>query len=150
MVGQAASHKGLGMSESAKRQTKITLRKRIIRRIANGGTSPIVGQAYLERSSSPNAGQGKTLNSNRGVLTDKKQIMDYSLPGDPSMGIHLTHNDNLHHAMNVYIRRPFKNAKDQKKVNDAAKYITLKDGLSRPGNFINEDSIGKSLIKNKS
>ena len=149
MVGQAASHKGLGMSES-KRQTKVTLRKRIIRRIANGGTSPIVGQAYLERSSSPNAGMGKLINSNRGVLSEKKQMMDYSLPGDPTIGMHLTHNDNLHHAMNVYIRRPFKNAKDQKKANDVAKYITLKDGLSRPGNFINEDSICKSLIKNKS
>ena len=66
------------------------------------------------------------------------------------MGIPLTHNDNLNHAMNVYIRRPFKNTKDQKKAADAAKYITLKDGLSRPGNFINEVSIAKSIIKNKS
>lgn len=52
------------------------------------------------------------LNTNRGVLSEKKQPLDYSLPGDPSMGIPLTHNDNLNHAMNVYIRRPFKNAKD--------------------------------------
>jgi hypothetical protein len=43
VMGQATSHKGLGMSESAKKQTKVSLRKRIIRRIANGGTSPIVG-----------------------------------------------------------------------------------------------------------
>jgi hypothetical protein len=77
-------------------------------------------------------------------------MLDYSLPGDPSSGMPLTHNDNLSQAMNVYIRRPFKNAKDQKKATDAVKYITLKDGVSRPGNFINEDSIAKSLIKNKS
>lgn len=68
------------------------------------------------------------------------------------MGMHPSHNDNLNHAMNVYIRRPFKNSKDQKKAADATKYITLKDGLSRPGNFINGDSMvnNKSLIKNKS
>jgi|LauGreDrversion4_2_1035121.scaffolds.fasta_scaffold182525_1 hypothetical protein len=68
----------------------------------------------------------KLINSNRGVLSEKRQQLDYS--GDPS-GILLTHNDSLNHAMNVYIRRPFKNAKDQKKITDATnKYLTIKEG----------------------
>jgi hypothetical protein len=93
------SNQKLQMSD--KKQSKVSLRKRIIRRIVqHGGTSPIVGSAYLERSSSPSYMMKQNL-TNR----DKKQLncnnmqqpLDYSLPGD--LGVVVggggQHSDNL-------------------------------------------------------
>ena len=100
---------------SDKKQSKVSLRKRIIRRIVqHGGTSTIVGSAYLERSSSPSYVMKKNLtNREKRQLNcnNMQQPLDYSLPGDSGVagcggG---QHSDNLQNAMNLYIRRPFKN-----------------------------------------
>ena len=84
---------------SDKKQSKVSLRKRIIRRIVNnGGTSPIVGLAYLERSTSPNG----TMRQNHFTNRDKKQQatnnqlhLDYSLPGDSGITPGGIHNEKL-------------------------------------------------------
>lgn len=98
VIGHQSAQK-LQMSD--KKQSKVSLRKRIIRRIVNnGGTSPIVGLAYLERSVSPSGMMKQNNFTNR----DKKQQqqapnnqlpLDYSLPGDSGITAGGVHNEKL-------------------------------------------------------
>jgi hypothetical protein len=98
------------MGGSAKKSSKVALRKRIIRRMINGGTTPVVGAAYLERSTSPSLNLAKIYNlSNR----DKKKILSVT---DGSHTMPTTDHNveggsyDLGGTMGgVMIKRPFKN-----------------------------------------